>query len=125
MPYFKKHHWLYAGISDDQIAYIGTDSRTILIDYTQYDVKAIIETVVSMIGYGIPRKEITVGKYSLFTESKYPGLRQLEEIIKPLRASGAIELFAKYTPAIKEKNKLRMGGKGYVKRKRKRKPLIY
>lgn len=34
LPYSnKKHHWLYAGLSDTQRAYIGTDNRTIVIDY--------------------------------------------------------------------------------------------
>lgn len=46
LPYSnKKHHWLYAGLSDKHRGYIGTDTRTVLIDYEKYDVEKIVETV--------------------------------------------------------------------------------
>lgn len=112
LPYsFKKHHWLYAGLSSNEVAYIGTDNRTVVIDYTKHNVKRIIETIEKMIAYGIPRNEIIEGKYSLFTESKYPSVRDLEKIIAPLRPSGAIELIVKYTPAVKSKLNYEWEGK--------------
>ena len=43
VPYsFKKHHWLYAGLSSQKLALIGTDSRTVVIDYTHSNTPEII-----------------------------------------------------------------------------------
>ncbi|MGN0686824.1 MAG: hypothetical protein ACI4KA_01805 [Oscillospiraceae bacterium] len=105
VPYsFKKHHWLYAGLSGREKAYIGTDDRTVEVDYSSFDVSDIIDTVQDMINYGIPRAEIVSGNYSIFTTSKYGTLLLRNEAkIEPLRAGGLIELIVKYTPARKEK----------------------
>lgn len=105
VPYsFKKHHWLYAGLSSREKAYIGTDDRTVEIDYAAYDIEKVIDAVQDLINYGVSRSEIISGNYTIFTISKFGSLLQRnEEIIKPLRSGGIIELIVKYTPARKEK----------------------
>ena len=104
LPYsFKKHHWLFAGLSTNEVALVGTDSRTVEINYHKYDVSAIIGEVQRMIGAGIPRHEIINGRYSVFTRAKYPGVDESEAVIEKMRPTGAVELFVKYTPAQKEK----------------------
>lgn len=107
VPYsMKKHHWLYAGLSNRETAYIGTDNRTIVIDYKNNNIPYIIETVESMIKMAIPRNEIIHGKYSVYTRYKIKDIEELEKIISPLRFSGALELIVKYTPAVKNKIKI-------------------
>lgn len=108
LPYsFKKHHWLFAGLSTNEVALVGTDSRTVEIDYHKYDVFTIVGEVQRMIGAGIPRHEIINGRYSAFTRARFPGIDKSEAIIGEMRTSGAVELFVKYTPAQKEKIEIR------------------
>lgn len=110
LPYSnKKHHWLYAGLSDTQRAYIGTDNRTIVIDYQKYDIPGTIDLISMLISGGIPRSEIISGSYSLATRYNMPDIMQYDERLAPLRPCGAIELFVKYTPAVKEKIELPKG----------------
>ena len=107
VPYsFKKHHWLFAGLSDRHRALIGTDSRTVVIDYEKFDVRKIIGEIIRMVNAGVPRKEIVCGKYSSFTRKKYPWIEDSEIIIDGLRPCGAVELAVKYTPATTEKIKI-------------------
>lgn len=105
VPYsFKKHHWLYAGVSSPQKAYIGTDDRTVIVDYKRFNVTQIIDNVQDCINYGIPRNEIITGNYSIFTLSKFSFIKDIEkEFFSDARSSGLIELAVKYTPAIKNK----------------------
>lgn len=47
VPYsYQKHHWLYAGLSDQHKSYIGVDDRTIVVDYDRYNIKEVVENVV-------------------------------------------------------------------------------
>lgn len=104
VPYnYKKHHWLYAGLSTDKLALIGTDTRTVALDYRRYDIPAAINTVEEMISAGIFRREIVSGRYSVYTLSKYPGAEDCEQQIKALRPCGAVELFVQYLPQQKFK----------------------
>lgn len=104
VPYsMKKHHWLYAGLSNKHFAYIGTDDRTIVVNYDEYDIKRIVEHIQILISYGIPRTEIIGGNYSVFTLSKFPFVTKYEDVIRPVRHSGFVELIVKFTPAVKEK----------------------
>lgn len=104
VPYsFKKHHWLYAEMSSDEIACVGTDDRTVIFDYRRNDIPKIIGCIGEMLDFGIPRGEIISGNYSIFTLNKFPGIEKFEDIISPVRHSGAVELIVKYTPAVKEK----------------------
>lgn len=104
LPYsFKKHHWLYAGISSKEVALVGTDDRTVMIDYRKNNIAAVISSIEKMIGVGVPRTEIISGEYSIFTLNKFPGIEKYESIIAPMRHCGATELIVKYTPAVKEK----------------------
>ncbi len=104
VPYnFKKHHWLYAGLSNDKTAYIGTDNRTIKIDYAQNNVPHVVDTVINLIKGGVPRNEIILGKYSTFTRYRVKSIEEYEKEICGMRESGAVELFVKYTPAVTEK----------------------
>lgn len=109
VPYsFKKHHWLYAGLSNKSKAYIGTDNRTVLIDYS-FNVREAVNTIVHMIDIGIPRKQIISGEYSIFTTLRYPDLRLYEKTISGFRHTGAVELIVTYTPAVKNKIKYETG----------------
>lgn len=107
VPYsFKKHHWLFAGMSNRHRALIGTDNRTVVIDYERFDVGKILGETIKMVNAGVPRKEIICGKYSVFTQKKYPWVEDSERIIEGLRPCGAVELAVKYTPATTEKIKI-------------------
>lgn len=109
VPYSnKKHHWLYAGLSDKHTAYIGTDNRTVMLDYDKMDVPHIIEIVQTLIKGGVPRAEIIAGRYSTATRYKVPDIEDYEAKIGEYRAGGAIELFARYTPAIKNNEKVKL-----------------
>lgn len=104
VPYsMKKHHWLYAGLSNKHYAYIGTDDRTIVVNYDEYDIERIVNHIQILISYGIPRTEIISGNYSVFTLSKFPVVTKYENVISPVRHSGIVELIVKFTLAVKEK----------------------
>lgn len=104
LPYsFKKHHWLYAGLSTDKLALIGTDNRTVPLDYTAFDIPFAINETRRLISGGIPRGEIISGRYSIFSEVKCPSIHESEQILSKLRPCGALELFVKYTPAVQNK----------------------
>lgn len=99
LPYsYKKHHWLYAGMSNREIALIGTDNRTIPIDYRRFDVPCIIDTIRILINTKIPRHEIISGKYSTYSRYKMPDIDKYDDIISGMRACGAVEMIVKYTP---------------------------
>lgn len=107
VPYsFQKHIFFYAGISSNKCAYIGTDNRTVIIDYQKNDVPAIIDQVRQMLMEGVPRKEVETGTYSIFTLSKYGSmLDKWEDVLLPMRHDGAVELIVKYSPAVKNKTR--------------------
>lgn len=106
VPYgFKKHHWLYAGLSNQRIAYIGVDSRCVVIDYDKNPAKA-IEYISLLLQTGITRDEIISGHYSLINTAKYSKLiMECELVLSEFRPTGATNLFVKYTPAIQTKQK--------------------
>ena len=107
LPYsFKKHHWLYAGLSNNQLALIGTDNRTVAINYVNNDVPLVINTIKMLIAAGVPRNEIILGKYTTFTRYKLSDIDKYDDIISSMRSCGAVELIVKYTPATTEKIKL-------------------
>lgn len=111
VPYsFKKHHWLFAGLSNPNLALIGTDDRTIALDYGRYDIKTAIETVQLLITAGVPRKEIIVGRYSTFTRYRVANVDEYDKKLQTLRPCGAVELFVRYTPAVTAKKET-LGGK--------------
>lgn len=104
LPYsFKKHHWLYAGLSSDRMAYIGVDDRCIALDYTaQPPPDAAVSAVRDLLLAGVPRAEVKTGAYSTFTLAKWADfVREKETALQPYRPSGAAEMFVTYTPAIK------------------------
>ncbi len=104
VPYsFKKHHWLYAGLSDEHHAYIGTDDRTVYFSYDKHNISYIVEQIQDLVTYGVPRAEIISGNYSVFSLDKYRFIPIYEEHIQPLRSCGLVELIVKFTPALKEK----------------------
>ena len=97
LPYsFKKHHWMYAGLSTKDIAYIGTDSRTIKVDYSRYEVSKIILAVQKLISSRVPKKQISSGQYTVLSYAM-PVTRELEPILAPARSSGLIELIVNYS----------------------------
>jgi hypothetical protein len=109
VPYScKKHHWLFAGLSSDKVAFIGTDNRTVVFDYESQDVPGAVNTIHEMIQGGVPRNEIIAGRYSTFTRFKVPNIEDYESKIKDMRPGGEVELIVKYTPAINEK--IELGG---------------
>lgn len=104
VPYsFKKHHWLYAGLSGKHTAYIGTDDRTVIINYDEFNIPEVVEEVQDCINYGVPRKEIKSGQYSIFTLTKFPFISDSEALFELIRPSGLLELIVQYTPAVKNK----------------------
>lgn len=104
VPYsFKKHHWLYAGLSNRHMAYIGTDDRTIIIEYDKINIAELVNSIKDCIAYGVPRKELKAGIYSVFTLVKFPFLNSCEELFEQVRPSGLIDLIVQYTPAVKNK----------------------
>lgn len=115
LPYsFKKHHWLFAGLSNRSRALIGTDDRTVVIDYKRNDVKNGIEIVRDMINSGVPRKEIITGHYSTFTRYREKNIDEYENVLSQLRPSGAVELFVRYTPALTKTKKEREEGDSMI-----------
>lgn len=105
VPYsFQKHTFFFAGLSTSSHACIGTDNRMVELDYTRFDISRVIGTVQEMLLYGVPRKELEMGRYSVFTRSKFGDyLEKNEKILNPLREFGAIELFCRYSPSVKNK----------------------
>lgn len=108
LPYsFKKHHWLFAGMSNRKLALIGTDNRTVPIDYARFDVPRVIDTINMLINTKIPRAEIIAGRYSTYSRYKLPNIDAYENIISCMRSCGAVELFVKYTPPAEKGKEIR------------------
>lgn len=107
VPYsYKKHHWLYAGLSTRKKAYIGTDDRTVIIDYSKVDIETVTDKITDCLCYGVPRTELILGIYSVFTLSKFGFIERLENnLFAPIRQSGLIELIVKFSPAVAAKDK--------------------
>lgn len=105
VPYsFKKHHWLFAGLSGYPHVMVGTDDRSVELDYGKYDIPGAIHIIGGMLVYGVPRSEVATGTYSVLTRSRYGGkLLEWERILAPLRPCGGVELFVRYAPAVKKK----------------------
>lgn len=105
VPYsFKKHHWLFAGISVFPDVRVGTDDAGVELDYSRHDVPGAIRTVCEMLEHGVPRAETATGAYSVLTRARYGGkLLEWERILAPLRPCGGVELFVRYAPAVKKK----------------------
>ena len=116
VPYsFKKHHWLYAGMSDRHKAYIGTDDRTIIVDYDKYNIQALIKNVVDCVNCGISKKEIITGKYSTFTYVKFPFIDKIEtELFLQVRQSGLLELITYCAPIPKVKTEYKKEGENLL-----------
>lgn len=107
VPYnFKKHHWLYAGVSSKEEFCIGTDNRSVYFKTNDHPAEA-ITAIRTLLENNVSRSEIVSGNYSIFTESRINSLlEKCERRIENLRECGAVELFVKYTPAIKNKTKI-------------------
>lgn len=105
VPYsFQKHHWLHAGLSTPRTAYIGTDNGTVIIDYQRHDIPRLIDTSIDAVMCGLPRKELTIGKYSVFTRARFGAtLDAWETALAPLRHGGALDLIVRHIPAVKKK----------------------
>ena len=105
VPYsFQKHHWLHAGLSTPRMAYIGTDNGTVVIDYQMHDIPRLVDTAIDAVMCGLPRKELTIGKYSVFTRSRFgAALDAWETELAPLRHGGALDLIVRHIPAVKKK----------------------
>ena len=105
VPYsFKKHHWLFAGLSVFPDVRVGTDDAGVELDYSRHDVPGAIRTVCDMLEHGVPRAETATGAYSVLTRARYGGkLLEWERILAPLRPCGGVELFVRYAPAVKKK----------------------
>lgn len=105
LPYsFQKHHWIHAGLSTPRKAYIGTDDGTVVIDYERHDIPHLVDTAVDAVMYGLSRKELTAGKYSVFTRARFGAtLDAWEAALAPLRHGGALDLIVRHIPAVKKK----------------------
>ena len=105
VPYsFKKHHWLFAELSVYPHVMVGTDDRSVELDYGKYDIPGAIHTIGGMLVYGVPRSEVATGAYGVLTRSRYGARLEIwEKILAPLRPCGGVELFVRYSPATKKK----------------------
>lgn len=104
LPYSnKKHHWLFAGISNTRCALIGTDTRTVVVDYQKHDIPALVCLIGEMICASVPRSEIISGHYSVSTRHKIPMIDAYEAKIAEHRPGGLVELIVRFTPAVTQK----------------------
>lgn len=105
LPYsFQKHHWIHAGLSTPYRAYIGTDDGTVVFDYERHDISRLVDIAVDAVMYGLSRKELTAGKYSVFTRARFGAeLDAWEAELAPLRHGGALDLIVRHIPAVKKK----------------------
>lgn len=116
LPYsFQKHHWIHAGLSTPRKAYIGTDDGTVVIDYERHDIPRLVDTAVDAVMYGLSRKELTAGKYSVFTRARFgAALDVWEAALAPLRHGGALDLIVRHIPAVKKKKSFTIQEEGAV-----------
>lgn len=98
VPYsYKKHHWVFAGISTPGELNIGTDNRTI--QYRPKEDKPIKDAIVELISMGVPKPQIISGSYHPSIAIRVgKRLDELEEIIAPHRLSGLVEFITKFAP---------------------------
>lgn len=85
VPYsFKKHHWLFAGLSEYPLIFVGTDDAGVELDYQKNDVPEALRITGEMLTYGVPRAEAASGAYSVLTRSRYGAkLEEWESALAP------------------------------------------
>lgn len=104
IPYsFKRHHWLYAGISTPEKMLIGTDTETVV--YRPAEHADVLEAVETMIAAGVSSKQIESGNYHPSSVALL-GARyeELEGILSKHRGDGLVKLFCKVVPKQKIDN---------------------
>lgn len=102
VPYsYKRHHWLYAGLSTPQRMLIGTDSCTI--EYIPNKHKQCLESIVTMREMGVPLRQIETGQYTpayiAIMGDKY---NELESNLLPNRGTGLVRFLCKISPKDKK-----------------------
>lgn len=104
VPYsYKRHHWLYAGLSTPQKMLIGTDTETV--EYRPVKHGIVLDAIETMIAAGVSAKQIESGNYHpssiALLGAKYD---ELENIISQHRGNGLIRLLCKIVPKEKIDN---------------------
>lgn len=93
---FKKHHWLYAGISTPERMAIGTDTGTIIYEPAKHG--KVLLCIKALLDYGVPSSQIETGLYHPSEICGALNFTDLENVISPHRATGLIWLLVKITP---------------------------
>lgn len=102
VPYsFKRHHWLYAGISSPERMEIGTDTGTV--EYIHSKHSAVLDAIIKMIEAGVSSIQIESGNYRPGSIALLGSVfQELENVIAGYRGSGLVRLLCKIAP--KDKN---------------------
>lgn len=102
VPYsHKKYHIFYAGLSNTQHMYIGTDNQTVRIHTGETDPKKLSETIRSLLLAGVSRKEILSGLYGIKSLSKHTVLiTEAEKSLSNQRVSGIVSLIVNCTSSV-------------------------
>lgn len=109
IPYsFKKHHWLYAGLSTKDLMLIGTDNKTVVYEPIRHrDIKNALNGAINL---GVPTMQILNGTYHPSTYQKFGAsyITKLEDQIACERPTGLVELLLKLIPKPVTKEKIEM-----------------
>lgn len=103
VPYsYKKHHWIFAGLSNPEKMLIGTDNKTII--YEQKIHKKIANAIMELKNMGVSSAQIISGNYHPSIMAKIGiELDKLEKIIADERITGLVEFLVKYSPKAETK----------------------
>lgn len=95
---YKKHHWLYAGLSTNERMVIGTDNRSVV--YEPQTHAEIVDWITDMLFSGVGSRQIISGVYHPATYERYGAieLTDAEELLAPHRPTGLVELLTTYAP---------------------------
>ena len=98
IPYsYKRHHWLYAGISTSKRMLIGTDTATV--EYIPSKHASVLDAIEMLIKAGVSSRQIESGNYHPSSIAIIgAGFEQIESIISQHRGSGLVRLLVKISP---------------------------
>lgn len=102
IPYsFKRHHWLYAGISTPERMAIGTDAATVIYEPGSHE--RVLHFIETLLDCGVPSPQIETGFYHPSKIIGIPNFDEMENTLSPHRASGLVRLLVKIAPKEKVK----------------------
>lgn len=103
IPYsYKKHHWIFAGLSTPEKMLIGTDNQTIIYE-PKIHIK-VTNAIIELKNMGVSSAQIISGNYHPSIMVKIgEKLDEMEKIIADERITGLVEFLVKYTPKAETK----------------------